>query len=191
MPNSEEVKAVELDDLKKMGQAIRSDGEESYVKKETGKGLSTNDYTTPEKEKLAGISAGANNYTHPSYAPMTSGVYKITVDESGHVLEAVPVTKSDITALGIPAQDTKYTHPTTAGNNHIPSGGSSGQILRWSADGTAVWDAENKATYDKATSSSDGIMSKEDKAKLDGITFATDEEVDAMIESIFGSGAGE
>lgn len=38
--------------------------------------------------------------------------------------------------------DTVYTHPTVAGNKHIPSGGSRGQILRWSADGTAVWDDE-------------------------------------------------
>lgn len=43
--------------------------------------------------------------------------------------------------------DTKYTHPTTSGNKHIPSGGSSGQILRWSADGTAVWGNDNNTTY--------------------------------------------
>ncbi len=43
--------------------------------------------------------------------------------------------------------DTKYTHPTGAGNNHIPAGGASGQILRWSADGTAVWGADNNTTY--------------------------------------------
>ena len=35
--------------------------------------------------------------------------------------------------------DTTYTHPTSAGNKHIPSGGSSGQFLKWSADGTATW----------------------------------------------------
>lgn len=35
--------------------------------------------------------------------------------------------------------DTKYTHPTTAGYKHIPAGGASGQILKWLADGTAVW----------------------------------------------------
>lgn len=38
--------------------------------------------------------------------------------------------------------DTVYAHPTTSGNKHIPSGGSAGQILRWSADGTAVWGDE-------------------------------------------------
>lgn len=36
------------------------------VDKVSGKQLSTNDYTTAEKTKLAGIAAGANNYTHPS-----------------------------------------------------------------------------------------------------------------------------
>lgn len=54
-------------------------------------------------------------------------------------------------ANGVPGwrtdTDTVYTHPTTSGNKHIPSGGSSGQILRWSADGTAVWGADNNTTY--------------------------------------------
>jgi hypothetical protein len=34
--------------------------------KESGKGLSTNDYTDAEETKLAGIETGANNYTHPA-----------------------------------------------------------------------------------------------------------------------------
>ena len=39
------------------------------VDKVSGKGLSANDYTTAEKDKLKGIAAGANNYTHPSTHP--------------------------------------------------------------------------------------------------------------------------
>ncbi len=35
--------------------------------------------------------------------------------------------------------DTVYTHPTTAGNKHIPSGGASGNLLGYSASGTAQW----------------------------------------------------
>jgi len=35
--------------------------------------------------------------------------------------------------------DTVYTHPTTAGNKHIPSGGSTDQYLKYSASGTAQW----------------------------------------------------
>ena len=48
------------------------------VDKEDGKGLSTNDYTTEEKNKLAGIADGANNYTHPENHPATM----ITEDET-------------------------------------------------------------------------------------------------------------
>ncbi|MEK5256994.1 hypothetical protein NST74_26405 [Paenibacillus sp. FSL F4-0125] len=41
----------------------------SKVDKVTGKQLSTNDYTTAEKTKLAGVAAGATNYTHPATHP--------------------------------------------------------------------------------------------------------------------------
>lgn len=40
---------------------------------------------------------------------------------------------------GIAEGANKYVHPTSAGNKHIPAGGTSGQILHWSADGTAKW----------------------------------------------------
>ena len=47
-------------------------------------------------------------YTHPSNTPHDSGLYKITVDEYGHVSAASAVTKSDITSLGVPVADTTY-----------------------------------------------------------------------------------
>lgn len=84
------------------------------VDKVAGKGLSTNDYTTAEKAKLAGIAEGANKYVHPSYTAKTSGLYKVTVDATGHVSAVAAVTKGDITALGIPGQDTTYPEATTA-----------------------------------------------------------------------------
>lgn len=59
---------------------------------------------------------------------------------------------------GIATNANNYIHPTSSGNKHIPSGGSSGQILRWSADGTAVWGAENDHTYGIATSSTAGLV---------------------------------
>lgn len=49
---------------------------------------------------------------------------------------------------GVEEGANKYVHPTTSGNKHIPSGGSSGQILRWYEDGTAAWGADNDTTYD-------------------------------------------
>ena len=84
-------------------------------------------------------------YDHASAhgSAFASGLYKITTNAAGHVTAATAVVKTDITGLGIPGQDTVYTHPTTSGNKHIPSGGSTGQFLKWSADGTAVWAADN------------------------------------------------
>lgn len=60
---------------------------------------------------------------------------------------------------GIASGANNYTHPTTSGNKHIPAGGSSGQILRWSADGTAIWGADNDTTYSdfKAAASGDAM----------------------------------
>ena len=55
-----------------------------------------------------------------------------------------PTNKITISSTG---GGSSYTHPTTSGNKHIPSGGSNGQILRWSADGEATWGDDNDTTY--------------------------------------------
>ena len=67
-----------------------------------------------DKTKLDGIAENANNYTHPSYTARASGLYKVTVDGTGHVSAAAAVAKSDITALGIPESDTTYSAATTS-----------------------------------------------------------------------------
>ena len=40
-----------------------------------------------------------------------------------------------------------FSHDNSSGNKHIPSGGSTNQILRWTADGTAVWSNEVNTHY--------------------------------------------
>lgn len=55
-------KIIRLSNLKTFLAQLKS----LFVIKETGKGLSTNDYTTAEKTKLAGIATGANNYSLPT-----------------------------------------------------------------------------------------------------------------------------
>lgn len=58
---------------------------------------------------------GATAYTHASSdtgKALSNGLYKITTSARGHVTAGTAVTKSDITGLGIPAQDTVYTHPS-------------------------------------------------------------------------------
>ena len=82
----------------------------------------------------------------------TINVPQITVDALGRVTS---VTNRVYTSVD---NNTVYTHPTSSGNKHIPSGGSSGQILRWSADGTAVWGNDNNTTYGQANSSTLGLV---------------------------------
>ena len=80
--------------------------------------------------------------------------------EHGNKTVIDKITQAMIDKLaGIAEGANKYVHPITAGNKHIPSGGDSGQILRWSADGTAVWGTDNNTTYavfKAATSSAAG-----------------------------------
>ena len=79
-----------------------------------------------DKTKLDGVTAGANKYTHPSYTARASGLYKVTVDSTGHVSAATAVTKSDITALGIPiGEDHEITFSNIATGITIPGIGSS------------------------------------------------------------------
>lgn len=68
-------------------------------------------------------------------------------DSAGNASKVNNHTVDSNVPSGAKFTDTVYSHPTTSGNKHIPSGGSSGQILRWSSDGTAVWGNDNNTTY--------------------------------------------
>lgn len=92
------------------------------VDKVDGMGLSSNDYTDAEKTKLNGIASGANKYEHPTYDVHESGLYKITVDASGHVSSVKNVSKGDIVTLGIPAQDTTYSVATDSSDGLLSAG---------------------------------------------------------------------
>ncbi|MDE5703553.1 MAG: hypothetical protein K2H70_01880 [Bacteroidales bacterium] len=121
-----------------------------------------------DKEKLDGIKPNANyfTYTLPPASSDTRGGVKIGYSQSGR---NYPVQLSDEKMyVNVPWTDTDtvYSHPTSAGNKHIPSGGSSGQYLKWSTSGTAQWVSPANNT---ATTSVSGFMSAADKAKLDAI----------------------
>ena len=70
-----------------------------------------------------------NNYVHPagSAPSKSSGFYKFSTDSTSHISGVTAVTKADITALGIPAQNTNTTYTFangSAGNFTVtPSGG--------------------------------------------------------------------
>ena len=71
-----------------------------------------------DKAKLDGVATGANKYSHPGYTARSSGLYKITVDSTGHVSAVTAVAKADITALGIPGQDTNTTYSDATTSAH-------------------------------------------------------------------------
>ncbi len=69
-----------------------------------------------------------------NYSTLANTVKSISI--SGKTITVTPGSGS---AYTLTTQDTVYTHPTTAGNKHIPSGGSANQYLKYSESGTAVW----------------------------------------------------
>ena len=106
------------------------------VDKESGKGLSSNDFTDAEKEKLKGIAEGAN---------------KTVVDSTLSTTSTNPVQNKVINTALSGKANTTHTHKIADVTN-----------LQTTLDG--------KASTDPATQSANGLMSKEDKTKLDGIS---------------------
>ena len=109
---------------------------------------------------------GAAAYAHAAAkgSAFASGLYKITTNAEGHVTAATAVQKSDITALGIPAQDTNTWNALkgattsaagSAGYAPAPAAGAANRYLR--SDGTwsvppdnNTWNALKGATADAA-----------------------------------------
>ncbi len=60
------------------------------------------------------INATDTVYTHDTHSAHDLGFYKVHVDDKGHVIDVSNVQKSDITALGIPEQDTTYSEAGTS-----------------------------------------------------------------------------
>ena len=77
-------------------------------------------------------------YSHPTYTAKANGLYKVTVDSTGHVSGTTAVSKSDIVNLGIPGSDTTYetftgassTANGTKGLVPAPTKGNDGLFLR-------------------------------------------------------------
>lgn len=118
-----------------------------------------------EAGSLTNLNASNLSQGTVAYGRLPVGTSANTVASGNHTHSTATksangfMSSSDKSKLdGIATNANNYVHPTTSGNKHIPSGGSSGQILRWSADGTATWGAENDHTYGIATSSTAGLV---------------------------------
>lgn len=116
-------------------------------------------------------------YTHPAHAAKKAGLYKVTVDAEGHVSAAEAVTKTDITGLGIPAQDTTYSPTVANGANGLMTGTDKAKL-----DGIA-----EGATKVEASTTPGNIKINGSETVV--VTIATDEEVTEMLNEVFGAQA--
>lgn len=156
------------------------------VDKVTGKQLSTNDFTTAEKEKLAGIAEGANKYTLPTAGSSLGGVKTTSsvADVSGYtpvpIVGGIPYYKDTNTTYN----DMTAATSGAAGKHGLvpaPAAGAQAKFLR--GDGT--WQTPDNTTYKDATQSEHGLMTAADKKKLDDFgaasTYATTDYVTKQI----------
>lgn len=123
----------------------------------------------------------------------TNTTYNNATQESAGLMSSKDKTKLD-NLVGVPNGGTKgqVLKKTSSGVEwgtdekgfELPSGGSDGQVLKKNG-ATATWQDDKDTTYENATQSQAGLMSAEDKTKLDGITSAyatilTQEEYDSL-----------
>lgn len=145
----------------------------------SGKGLSTNDFTTILKDKLDGIASGAE-VNQNAFAKVTVGSTTITADAKQDTLTLVAGSNVTITPdatndkITINATDTNTTYTFASGTNQFtvtPSGGSAQTVTV--TPSIAV-----------ASTSANGLMSKDDKAKLDGLSNYNDASVKSSITTL-------
>ena len=125
-------------------------GHPGKVDKEVGKGLSTNDYTTTEKNKLAGIAAGAEVNVQSDWSVVDTGSDAYILNKPGNPTETAsglvpPVTGTDVN---------KYLHAKADGTG-----------LEWAtvSGGSGASEAVN-VSYDPATS---GLTATNVQAAID------------------------
>lgn len=121
---------------------------------------------------------------------------KIAAAMAGIAQDATKVEKSEINGnIKINGKETVvYTHPAGSAveagfkkvgsdvNGHVVMGGN---VTK--EDIIKLGIPAQDTTYEKATAEKDGLMSKEDKKKLDDMAVAEDTEVQSMLDEVFGA----
>lgn len=176
----------------------------AFVAKEAGKGLSTNDYTNAEKEKLSGIEAGANNYTLPKASASTLGGIKVgaglEIKDDGTLNSKFGGTADSVDWSGV------QNKPTTVagyGITDVEPGAEVNVQADWNVNDTSsdafvknkpsipskVSDLENDNNYQTSAQVASAVSGKADKATTlagYGITDTyTKSEVDRKLTSVY------
>lgn len=111
-------KNITINTLRKFAMGMAEKCTTVFVKKESGKGLSSNDYTTAEKDKVKNLS----NYTHAN-SGVTAGSYnKVTVNAQGHVTAGTNETAQSSAHKHTIADITDYEEATDADIDAIIAG---------------------------------------------------------------------
>ena len=112
-------------------------------------------------------SSGTATWATPSYTTNTNT--QLSQEEVlGMLTAGANITITTDGEISATDTDTVYTHPTSAGNKHIPSGGAAGQFLKYSASGTATWATPSYTTNTNTTYSAGGGLD------LTGTTFSVE-----------------
>ena len=146
--------------------------------------------------KLNEIAAGIGG-EEDDYATVMAAIEgKITAAMAGIAQGATKVEKSDVNGnIKINGQETVvYTHPAgsavEAGFKKVGSDANGHVVLGGNVtkeDITKLGIPAQDTTYEKATAEKDGLMSKEDKKKLDDMAVAENTEVQSMLDEVFGA----
>ena len=163
----------------------------------------TTEKLTAELEKKANV-----EHTHEYAGAAEPGgsansAVKLDTDTAGsdikpvYFSDGIPVEGAHTIQSDVPA-DAKFTDTTykpmggastdAAGTEGLvpkPEAGNENSFLK--GDGTWAVPPDTDTTYERATGSSDGLMSMEDKTKLDGISIASEQEVTDMIKEVLGA----
>lgn len=172
---------------------INGDNKTAYIKPATSTGSGV--MTGAQKVKLDGIEAKANNYTHPSHTAAATteedaGLYKVIVDDLGHVTKTTAVTEEDITKLGIPGSikeasfNTPYTVIGSNSNNELFNLGDAVQVSKDDSE-TALIVAGGHGiiagTADKAKADADGKIISTTYYKKTDLVALTDGELTKIL----------
>lgn len=111
---------------------------------DTGKLYVGNTNGNVEMARADAVPTKTSQLTNDSGFKTTDNNTTYALSKSG---STITLTGSDGKTTSVTDSNTTYTHPTGSGYKHIPSGGASGQFLRWSADGTAEWSDGDSTTY--------------------------------------------
>jgi hypothetical protein len=146
--------------------------------------------------KLQAIVDGIGGEENDYATVMAAIEGKIAAAMAGIAQDATKVEKSEINGnIKINGKETVvYTHPAgsavEAGFKKVGSDANGHVVLGGNVtkeDITKLGIPGQDTTYEKATAEKDGLMSKEDKKKLDDMAVAEDTEVQSMLDEVFGA----